>query len=265
MLLSRVMQNQRDVDLKKLMDENLKALSPDLDQEEVAHMFRKYGLVEAPVVDDSGRMVGSVTIDDVVSIITEEGEEDILRLGGVAAQDFYSGVFDTVKQRFPWLFVNLLTAIAASVIIAVFDSTIQQIVALAVLMPIIASMGGNAGIQAVTVAVRALSMKELKSSNAASVLFKEMSIGFINGLAFAAIMAAVIWGYYGDSQLAMVFGISTVITLSVAGASGVAIPMIFTRLKIDPAIASGVILTMLTDVIGFFTFLGLAWILLTMV
>jgi magnesium transporter len=261
-MLSRVMTSIRDVKIQDIMSPDVHAIEATIDQEEVSHIFRKYGLVEAPVVNNSERLMGVITVDDVVDVIKDEDEEDILLLGGVSQQDFHIGVRDTIKSRFPWLFINLFTAIIASLVIERFDGAIAQIVALAVLMPIVASMGGNAGIQAVTVSIRALTTKELKPSNAFSAIRKELFVGGINGILLAIIMGTGIFLWYQDTQLAFVFGAATVITLFSGGLAGVLVPIILQRMKIDPAVASGVILTTVTDVIGFLAFLGLATMLL---
>ncbi len=261
-LLSRVIRSSRDKKIRDLMEEDIRTINTNMDQEEVAHIFRKYGLVEAPVVNDEGRMVGVITVDDVVDVIREEEEEDYLRAGGIIEHNLHASPIEMVKMRFPWLLVNLATAIFASWVIWLFEDTISRWVALAVLMPIVASMGGNAGIQTVTVAVRAITSHELTTSNAISVIRKEMLAGLLNGVVFALIMGTAIWSFYGDAQLAMIFGIATISTLMLAGLAGAIIPVVFHRAGVDPAVASGVFLTMLTDMAGFFAFLGLAsWLL----
>lgn len=257
-LLSRIMRNQRDVMIRDIMQEDIRAVSTELDQEEVAHIFRKYGLVEAPVINGEGRIVGVITVDDVVSVIQEEAEEDIMRLGGVQEGDFYSAVWKTAKKRFPWLFINLLTAIVASVVIGLYEESIAQLVALAVLMPIVASMGGNAGTQTVTVAVRALATRELSDANAYRVIGKELLVGGVNGLLFAIVSAGVVYMWFDDVQLSMVFAAAMVVTLLIAGLSGALIPYSLNKLGADPAVASSVFLTTVTDVVGFLAFLGIA-------
>lgn len=257
-ILSRVMQNKRDVHINTIMNTELHTIPTGLDQEEVANIFRKYGLVEAPVVNENGRLVGTITVDDVVDVMQEEGEEDILRLGGVAGTDFHASAVKTAFGRFWWLFINFVTAIAAAWVISHFEASIEKIVTLAVLMPIIASMGGNAGIQTVTVAVRALTTRDLKLTNARSVLFKEIRVGGMNGLLLGSISGLGIAFFFGNVKLAAVFAVAMFINLLVAGCAGVLIPLLFHRMKIDPAITSGVFLTMCTDIVGFFIFLGLA-------
>ena len=210
------------------------------------------------MVDDAKRLIGVIMIDDIVDVIHEEAEEDLMRLGGVKEDDLYSAVIDTGRSRFSWLFVNLLTAILASLVISLFEGTIQQVVILAVLMPIAASMGGNAGTQTLTVAVRALATKDLTAANAARVLNKEILVGLFNGILFAGIMGivAAVWGQ--DFNVGCVMAAAMIVTLVAAGLAGIAIPLVLSRYGIDPAIASGVFLTTVTDVVAFFTFLGLS-------
>ncbi|MBM3559376.1 MAG: magnesium transporter, partial [Alphaproteobacteria bacterium] len=209
-----------------------------------------------------GRLVGVITVDDVVDVIHEEAEEDIMRLGGVQEDDFYEAVFDTTRTRFTWLFVNLGTAILASVVIALFDTAIENLVALAILMPIVASMGGNAGTQTLTVAVRALAMRELTPANALRIVGKEVLVGGINGILFALIMGGVAWAWFGEPHIGGVIAAAMIANLLAAGLAGVAIPLALDRIDIDPAVASPVLLTTVTDVVGFFAFLGLASLLL---
>lgn len=257
-LLGKIMQSRRAVKIEDIAEDETYAVTTHTDQEEVAFRFTRYGLVEAPVINNAGRLVGIITVDDVVHVIHEEEEEDYLRAGGVSSQDMQSGLFETVKLRFPWLFINLLTAVLASVVIGLYAHTIEKLVALAVLMPIVASMGGNAGIQSVTVAVRALATRQLRGTNAMAAIRKELLIGVLNGLLLAAIMAAGAFLWYHDFQLAAIFGAAIIIALTMAGLSGAVIPILLARLKIDPAISSGIFLTTITDVVGFFSFLGLA-------
>lgn len=260
--LSRLMRSRRHVAIADIVDRDVRAVHVDADQEEVALLFRQYGLVSAPVIDAEGRLVGVITVDDVVDVIHEEAEEDILRLGGVREDDFYEAVFDTTRARFTWLFVNLGTALLASSVIALFDTAIEQLVALAILMPIVASMGGNAGTQTLTVAVRALAMRELTPANALRIVGKEVIVGGVNGILFAAIMGGVAWAWFGDPAIGGIIAAAMVANLLVAGLAGVAIPLVLDRLDIDPAVASPVLLTTVTDVVGFFAFLGLASLLL---
>jgi magnesium transporter len=204
-----------------------------------------------------------ITADDVVEVIQEEASEDILRLGGVAGESVSDPVWQTTKHRFIWLFVNLGTAILASFVISLFDATIEQMVALAVLMPIVASMGGNAGTQTMTVAVRALATQDLGAVNAARVIGRETIVGLLNGLMFALIMGVIAVYWFGSGQLGVVIGAAMIINLLVAALSGILIPLGLHALDLDPAIASGVFVTMMTDCVGFFAFLGLAALWLT--
>lgn len=260
--LSRLMRNQRDVRIDDIMLTDLRSAPVDMDQEEVALMFNQYALVSAPVVNTEGQIVGVVTADDVVNVIHEEAEEDFLRLGGVQEDDFYEAVFETTRARFSWLLVNLGTAIVASLVIGLFDAAIEQVVALAILMPIVASMGGNAGTQTLTVAVRALAMKELTPTNAARIVGKEIIVGGINGILFAGLIGLVTWAWFGDTAIGLVIGAAMVVNLLIAGFAGVAIPIFLQKMKVDPAVGSAVILTTVTDVVGFMAFLGLAAIVL---
>lgn len=260
--LSRLMRNQRDVRIDDIMLTELRSAYVAMDQEEVALMFTQYALVSAPVVNDDGQLVGVITADDVVHVIQEEAEEDFLRLGGVQEDDFYEAVFETTRARFSWLLVNLGTAIIASLVIGLFDAAIEQVVALAILMPIVASMGGNAGTQTLTVAVRALAMKELTPTNAARIVGKEVIVGGINGILFAGLIGLVTWAWFGDTAIGIVIGAAMIVNLLIAGFAGVAIPIVLQRMRVDPAVGSAVILTTITDVVGFVAFLGLAAIVL---
>lgn len=261
--LSRVLRTRRPVPMEALTRREIVAVPAAMDQEEVAYLFAEKDLVSAPVVDGGGRLIGAVTIDDVVDVIHEEAEEDLMRLGGVAETDIYEAALDTGKARFSWLLVNLLTAVAASVVIGLFQTTIERLVILAVLMPIAASMGGNAGTQSLTVAVRAIAMRDLTSANALRVLSKEALVGLLNGLGFAAIVGVIAWVWSGEASIGAVMAAAMAVTLAIAGLAGAAIPFGLSRTGIDPAVASGVLVTTVTDVIAFFAFLGLAaWLLL---
>ena len=256
--LSRAMRARRPVKLTDIMNEDMKTVPVAMDQEEVAYLFRQYGLVSAPVVDDAGRLVGVVTVDDVVHVIDEEAEEDLLKLAGVQETDLYSAVLDTTKARFSWLLINLFTAVAASVVIGFFESTLQQIVALAVLMPIVASMGGNAGTQTLTVAVRAIAMRDLSAGNALRFIGKELLVGLANGVMFAVVAGAVAWFWFETPMIGVIIGAAMLINLVAAALSGALVPLGLEKVGIDPAVASSVVLTTVTDVIGFLAFLGLA-------
>jgi magnesium transporter len=256
--LSKLLRARRPVSVIDLMDAEMKLIPATTDQEDVAFLFRQRDLVSAPVVDDGGRLVGVITIDDVVDVIDEEHEEDIMLMGGVREDDLYSAAVTTTGARFSWLLLNLLTAILASVVIGFFEATIEQIVALAVLMPIVASMGGNAGTQTLTVAVRALAMKELTPTNAMRVVGKELLVGGFNGILFAVLTGVVAWVWFGSQALGLVIASAMVVNMVVAGLAGTTIPLVLDRTGVDPAVASSVFLTTITDVVGFFAFLGLA-------
>ena len=260
--LSRFLSARRQVPITAIMETKMKVLDVTTDQEDVAFMFRQRDLVSAPVVDAAGRLVGAITIDDVVDVIDEEHEEDIMRLGGVSEDDLYDATVDTTRARFSWLLINLGTAVMASAVIGMFDATLEQMVALAILMPIVASMGGNAGTQTLTVAVRALAMKELTPTNAARVIGKETLVGVFNGILFAGIIGVVTWIWFGDPALGVVIGLAMIVNMFVAGLAGSTIPLALDRMGVDPAVASGVFLTTITDVVGFFVFLGLAGLIL---
>lgn len=261
--LSRVLRTKRPVLVTEIMEDEFRPIPVTMDQEDVAFLFRQYGLVEAPVVEESGRLVGVITVDDVVEVIEEEHEEDMMRLAGVGEDDYYSAIIATTRSRASWLLVNLLTAILASVVIALFDAAIEKVVALAILMPIVASMGGNAGTQTLTVTVRALATKELTASRVLRTVAKESLVGFINGAIFAVVMGIIAWLWFANPMIGGVLAAAMVINLLIAGLAGTLIPIGFERWGADPAVASTVFLTTVTDVVGFFCFLGLgAWILL---
>jgi len=247
------------VPISTLMDPERRRVRAEDDQEEVARLFERYDLVAAPVVDADERMVGVITIDDVVDMIEQEADEDLLALGGVKGDEELSDtVLYTVRSRFPWLFVNLITAILAATVINLFESSIQKMVALAVLMPVVASMGGNAGTQTMTVTVRALATRELGSGNAWRIIMRELAVGALNGVFFAVILGIVAVGWFGVRDLAFVVGLAILTVLTAAALGGILIPLALNRLGIDPAVSSGPFVTTITDVIGFFSFLGIA-------
>ncbi len=257
--LSRVMRTTRPVTIGEIMDTDLHPIDVLSDKEEVAYQFSKYHLISAPVVNEAGRLVGVVTVDDVVEVIGDEAEEDILALAGVSEESGVNENFmEVVKGRFAWLFVNLGTAVLASLVIGLFDATIEQMVALAVLMPIVASMGGNAGTQTMTVAVRAIATKELSATNAFRVVNREISAASLNGFVLALVSGVVAWVWFDSLLLGGVFAVSMIVNIFVAGLFGVLIPLGLNRVGVDPAIASSVFVTTVTDVFGFFAFLGLA-------
>ncbi|MBE1283047.1 MAG: magnesium transporter [Rhodobacteraceae bacterium] len=256
--LGKIMGARRETLLTDLMEETFQIIPADQDEEDVAYAFNQYHLISAPVVDEEGRLVGVITIDDAMVVLDEEHEEDILRLAGVGEGSLSDTVVETAKQRLPWLAVNLLTAILASLVIAIFDQTISRFVALAVLMPIVASMGGNAGTQSLTVAVRALATRDLTGSNLWRVLRREVLVGLGNGLIFAVVMGVVGLAWFGSPELGLVIAAAMVVNLVVAGLAGAGIPVLLDKIGVDPALASGTFVTTVTDVVGFFAFLGLA-------
>jgi magnesium transporter len=229
-----------------------------MDQEEAAQIMQQYDLLSAAVVDENERLVGVLTIDDVVDMIQEEAEEDIMRLAGVGDEELSDSVFETAKSRWPWLFVNTFTALLASSVIGLFGGTIEQMVSLAVLMPIVASMGGNAGTQTMTVTVRALATKDLDIHNAARVIRREAIIGLSSGVLFATVLGVVASLWFGDYNLGLVIGAAVIVNLLAAALAGISIPLILQRFGADPALASSVFVTMVTDCVGFFAFLGFA-------
>jgi magnesium transporter len=256
--LSRLLRSKRNVSVSAIMDTDKHFVIATEDQEEVARQFERYDLKSAPVVDANDRLVGVVTVDDVVEVIGREADEDARRLAGLGDERISDSVRQITPPRFLWLFVNLLTAILASAVIKTFDATIEQMVALAVLMPIVASMGGNAGTQTMTVAVRALATKELSAANISRVVVRETMVGLINGLAFAIVMGVVTYFWFGSNALGLVIGAAMVINLLAAALAGIVIPLALDRLGFDPAVSSTVFVTTVTDVVGFFAFLGLA-------
>jgi magnesium transporter len=257
--LDVLLRARRPVPLTELTDEDRRRVSVLEDQEEVARMFGKYNLVAAPVLDTQDRLVGVITVDDVVDVIEEEADEDLKALGGVNSDEELSDTFLTIaRARFNWLLINLATAFLASSVLGLFEGQLEQMVALAVLAPIVASQGGNAATQTMTVAVRALATRELGSSNAWRVVIREALVGLINGLAFAVItgIAAVVW--FKIPGLGIVIGLAIIVNLVAGALGGILIPMALERVRADPAVASGTFVTTVTDVVGFFSFLGIA-------
>jgi magnesium transporter len=257
--LDALLRARRHVPLADLIDEDRRRVSVTDDQEEVARLFGKYNLVAAPVVDDANRLVGVITIDDVVDVIEEEADEDLKALGGVTSDEELSdNVWTIARARFNWLLVNLATAFLASSVLGLFEGQLEKMVALAVLAPIVASQGGNAATQTMTVAVRALATRELGSNNAFRVVLREALVGLVNGLAFAVItgIAAVAW--FKIPGLGVVIGLAIVVNLFAGALGGILIPMVLERAHADPAVASGTFVTTVTDVVGFFSFLGIA-------
>jgi len=260
--LNRLLRTKRPVPISKIMVEPVHTVRADLDQEEAARLFERYNLVSAAVVDENDRLVGVMMFDDIVDVIQEEAEEDIRGLAGVGDEEISDTVAYTARSRFTWLLLNLATAILASGVIALFDGTLQQMVALAILMPIVASMGGNAGTQTMTVAVRALATRELAGYNIRRFINREIMVGLINGVLFAIIIGVVAGAWFSSVSLGGVIAAAMIVNLFCAALFGIAIPVGLDRLGIDPAIASSVFLTTVTDVVGFFAFLGLASVLL---
>ncbi|MEK9684643.1 MAG: magnesium transporter [Rhodospirillaceae bacterium] len=260
--LNRLLRSKRPVRINEFMIEDIVTVNAGMDQEDVAFLFSQHDLISAPVVDGGGRLIGMITIDDIVDVIQEEAKEDIMGLAGVKSDDLYAAVLDTGCSRFSWLFLNLVTALLVSIVIGFFEVTLDKIVMLAVLMPIVASMGGNAGTQTMTIAVRALATRELTSANALRLLGKETLVGFFNGLVFAILIGGIGWFWTASWMIGAVIAAAMMITLVVAGLSGMFIPIALERLQVDPAVASGVILTTVTDITAFSVFLGLAALIL---
>ncbi|MEO9516285.1 MAG: magnesium transporter [Paracoccaceae bacterium] len=257
--LGSLMRSRRDVPLVGLIEDVFQVIPALQSESDVAYAFNQYHLISAPVVDEEGRLIGQVTIDDAMGVLDEEHEEDILRLAGVGEESALSDtIIETTKQRVPWLAVNLITSVLASLVIAQFEEAITQFVALAVLMPIVASMGGNAGTQSLTVAVRAIATKDLTGANVWRVIRRECAVGLINGIVFAIVMGVIGVIWFGSPALGYVIAAAMVVNLVIAGFAGTVIPVLLERSGIDPALASGAFVTTVTDVVGFFAFLGLA-------
>lgn len=256
--LARLLRSKRSARLAEVMQEEQVVFGVAADREDIAFRFDQYNLVSAAVVDAEGRLVGSLMVDDVVEVIKEDAEEDILHLGGVGEEAITDTVIQITRSRFSWLFVNLLTAVLASWVISWFEATLQQMVALAILMPIVASMGGNAGTQTMTVAVRALATRHLGPANVIKVTLRESTVGLINGLLFAVLVGGFSWWWFGSEALGAIIAAAIVINLLAAALAGILVPLAMDRFDIDPAIASGTFVTTVTDIVGFFAFLGLA-------
>ena len=256
--LSKLVRSKRGVLLTELKMKELHLIPFDMDQEEVGFLFRQYGLVSAPVVDANRRLLGAITVDDVVHVIEEEAEEDLLGLGGVPEADIFAPPLQTSMRRVPWLLVNLCTATLAALVVAQFEGTIREIVILAALMPVVVSLGGNAGIQALTVTVRALALKQITRANTLRILIKELLTAGLNGVVLLIAGILLVLGWIGDFDLAIVFGAGIIMTIVVAALVGVTVPLALDRLGFDPAVSSSVFVTTIADVFGFFAFLGLA-------
>jgi len=256
--LDKILRTKRLVRIEEVMDETRYRIDAEMDQEEAAQLFEQYDLLSAAVVDENERLVGVLTIDDVVDVIHEEAEEDIKRLGGVGDEELSDSILSTVRSRFSWLLINLGTAILASAVISLFDATIEQMVALAVLMPIVASMGGNAGTQTMTVTVRALATRDLDIYNAGRIIRREAAVGLINGVLFAIIIGVVAGFWFSSNGLGGIIAAAMVVNMLAAALAGILLPLLLDKVGADPAIASAVFVTTVTDVVGFFAFLGLA-------
>ena len=256
--LSNIIRSSRDKSLKDLESHELIMISADMDRELVAYQFERFDLVSAPVIDDKGSLIGVITADDIVEVFKDEAGEDIKLLGGVGDEDITDSVIETSSNRFSWLFVNLITAVIASIVIGFFDRTIEEIVALAILMPIVASMGGNAGTQTLTITVRSLSTRDLIPLNYKRIINREILVSLLNGLLFAIIIGVLSAMWFSNFGLGLVLAIAMVINMVTAGFAGIIIPLILNKLGIDPALASSVFVTTVTDVVGFMVFLGLA-------
>jgi magnesium transporter len=260
--VSSLIRARRGTPIKDIMRAPLILIRPEMDQEEVAQTFQKYHMASAPVVDEAGRLTGMVTVDDIVDVISEESEEDLLRLAGVSEAALTDSVLRSVRARAPWLLVNLGTALVASRVIQTFEGSIDQLVALAVLMPIVASMGGNAGTQALAVAVRAIAARDLTESNAGRYVVREAMTAVSNGVIFAAVLAVVVLIWFQSAMLSVAIALAILINFACAGLAGILVPLTLRRFGADPAVSSSVFVTFVTDVIGFLAFLGLATLIL---
>jgi magnesium transporter len=254
---SKVLRASRESKMNFIMNETQVLIPVDMDKEEVGRIFENYNLVSAGVVDKENKLVGMITGDDVFTILKDEAEEDVLRLAGVGDEEITDSVFKKTKRRFNWLLLNLFTALLATWVISKFGASIEQMVALAFLMPIVASMGGNAGMQTLAVTIRGLATKELSSGNFGKVVTKEFIIGIFNGLIFAVITGVIVQLWFKEINLSLLIGVSMILNMIVAGLFGILVPVTLKRFNIDPAIASSVFVTTITDVIGFLSFLGL--------
>ena len=255
---SKVLTTSRDTKMLSIMSESQLLIPVDMDKEEVGNVFENYNLNSAAVVDKTNKLVGMIMYDDVLTVLKEEAEEDALRLAGVGDEEITDGVFKKTKRRFNWLLLNLFTAFLATWVISLFGATIEQMVVLAFLMPIVASMGGNAGMQTLAVTVRTLATNDLTKNNFSQNILKEFNIGILNGIIFALISALVVQVWFEDPLLSMIISMSMIVTMIVAGLFGIVVPITLKKMNIDPAIASSVFVTTITDVIGFVSFLGVS-------
>ncbi|MDA7755749.1 magnesium transporter [Candidatus Pelagibacter sp.] len=255
---SKVLTASRDIKMLTIMSESQLLIPVDMDKEEVGNVFENYNLNSAAVVDKTNKLVGMITYDDVLTVLKEEAEEDALRLAGVGDEEITDGVLTKTKRRFNWLLLNLFTAFLATWVISLFGATIEQMVVLAFLMPIVASMGGNAGMQTLAVTVRTLATNDLTKNNFTQNILKEFNIGVLNGIIFAIISALIVHLWFGDNLLSLIISVSMIVTMMVAGLFGIVVPLTLKKMGIDPAIASSVFVTTITDVIGFVSFLGVS-------
>lgn len=260
--LNKIIRSDKKIKVRDIMEEDPTVVPVDMDQEEVAYLFSQYDLTSIGVVDEGGRLIGMITFDDVVDVIEEEAEEDLMRMAGIRETDISESVLEASGNRVIWLIINLATAILASMVIALFDATIEQMVALAILMPIVASMGGNAGTQTMTVTVRAIATRELTSSNVKRVIVREVFIALVNGVVIAVLIGGLSWLWFQDMLLGGVMGAAMIVNMIMAGLAGILIPVALDKINVDPALASSIFVTTVTDVIGFFAFLGLAAVVL---
>ena len=254
---SRVLRTPREKKMNTIMREMPVLIPVNMDKEEVGHTFENYNLVSAGVINKNNKLVGMITADDIVTVVQEEAEEDVLRLAGVGDEEITDSVLIKTKRRFNWLLLNLFTALLATWVISLFGASIEQMVALAFLMPIVASMGGNAGMQTLAVTIRAIATKELSSGNFNKIVVKEFLIGILNGIIFAIITAIIVQFWFKEFKLSLLIGISMVLNMIVAGLFGILVPVSLKKVNIDPALASSVFVTTITDVIGFLSFLGI--------
>ena len=253
---SKVLRTPRDNKMNSIMREMQVLIPVNMDQEEVGHTFENYNLTSAGVVDKNNKLVGMITSDDILTIVKEEAEEDVLRLAGVGDEEITDGIFKKTKRRFNWLLLNLFTAFLATWVISIFGATIEQMVALAFLMPIVASMGGNAGMQTLAVTIRAIATHQLSTTNIRKTVSKEFAIGILNGIIFAIISSVIVFLWFKDLNLSIIIAVSMILNMIVAGLFGILVPVTLKKFKVDPAISSSVFVTTITDVIGFLSFLG---------
>jgi len=255
---SKVLTTSRETKMLSIMSESQQFIPVDMDKEEVGNLFENYNLNSAAVIDKTNKLVGMITNDDVLTVLKDEAEEDVLRLAGVGDEVITDGVLTKTKRRFNWLLLNLFTAFLATWVISLYGATIEQMIVLAFLMPIVASMGGNAGMQTLAVTVRSLATNDLTKNNFTTNILKEFNIGILNGIIFAIISSFVVQMWFKDIKLSMIISISMILTMIIAGLFGILVPVTLKRMNIDPAISSSVFVTTITDVIGFVSFLGVA-------